>query len=262
MGWDGKWGLLWERLRSGLEVQACVKEGESTTGCTLVEWQWEGDGGTQGVLAHGVAEIQHPFVLGPAPPLSLRAPSCHHPQLPSIREKPRAGCLWWWLGLQKEEADCVTPREWCPQGAGSRKEGADHHQNTQLPLSICPYCQVPHTHQSLGLPSAWPLLWIIPTLFPSTSGVSHCSQGTTDSHGRPGASLAFGSVDASSPPSFTSGADRAPSLGYLSPHFCLPDCTCLSVYRTELSPPVGPAAFPGVSRDGDPGVRCTLISQL
>lgn len=268
MGWDGKWGLLWGRLRSGLEVQARVKEGESTAGCTSVERQWGGDRGTQVVLAHGVAETQHLFVLGPAPPLSLRAPSCHHPQLPSIREDPRAGCLWWWLGLQKEAADCVTPREWCPQGKGSRREGADHHQNIQLPLSICPYYQVPHTHQCLGLPSAWPPLWIIPTLFPSTSqvhsisGVSHGSQGTMDSHGRPGASLACGSADTSSPPSFTSGADGAPSLGYLSPHFCLPDCICLSVYHTELSPPTGPAALPGVSRDGDLGVRCILISQL
>lgn len=153
-----RWGLLWGRLRSGLEIQACVKEGISNTGCMSVERQQGGDGGAQVVLAHGVAETQHPFVLGPAPPLSLRVPPHHHPQLPSIREDPSAGHPWWWLGLQKGAAGCVTPREWCPQGTESRREGADHHQNTQLPLSICPYCQVPHVHQSLGVPSAWPPL--------------------------------------------------------------------------------------------------------
>lgn len=141
---------------------------------------------------------------------------------PTLQHQGRPQRLWWWLGLQKEVADCVTPREWCPQGTGSRREGADHHQNIQLPLSICPYCQVPHARQSLGFPSAWPPSWIIPTLLPSTrqlhsiSGVSHCSQGTMDSHGRPGGSLACGSADTFSPPSFTSGADGAPSLGYLS----------------------------------------------
>lgn len=237
-----------------------------------VERQRGGDGGAQVVLAHGVAETQHPFVLGPAPPLSLRVPSCHHPQLPSIREDPSAGHLWWWLGLQKEAADCVTPREWCPQGTGSRREGADHHQNIQFPLSICPYRQVPHAGQFLGGPSAWPPLWIIPTgvgldlvpqLFPSISqvhsisGVSHCPQGTMDTHSRPGASPAFRNAAASFPPSFTSGPDGAPSPGYLPPRFCLPDCICLSINPTELSSPTGPAALPGVSRDGG-----TSISQL
>lgn len=123
-----------------------------------------------------------------------------------------------------------------------------------------------------GGPSAWPPLWIIPTgvgldlvpqLFPSISqvhsisGVSHCPQGTMDTHSRPGASLAFRSAAASFPPSFTSGPDGAPSPGYLPPRFCLPDCICLSINPTELSSPTGPAALPGVSRD-----EGTSISQL
>lgn len=165
-----------------------------------MERQRGGDGGAQVVLAHGVAETQHPFVLGPAPLLSLRVPSCHHPQLPSIREDPSTGCLWSWLGLHKEAAGCVLRGNGVPrtQGPGGKEQTVIRTYSSpsvSAPTSRFPCSPVPGGSLSLAT------LVDNPHSLPqhSISGVSHCSQGTMDIHGRPGASLACGSAAASSP---------------------------------------------------------------
>lgn len=108
------------------------------------------------------------------------------------------------------------------------------------PLQYLPLLPGSLAHQSLGVPSAWPPLWIIPTLFPSTA-----SLGCHTAHRAPWTFMAGlehlwpVEVQPLPPlaPRFMSGADGAPSLGYLSPHFCLTDCICLSIYPTELSSP-------------------------
>lgn len=193
------------------------------------------------VLAHGVAETQHPFVPGPAPPLPLRVPSCHHPQLPSIREDPSGSqgghCAGGWAVSPPGNG---VPKAQAP--GGRCRPSSEHTAPLEcLPvLPSSPRSSVPGGSLSLGM-------WIISALFPSTSqvhsisGVSHSSQSTMDTRGRHGASLACGSAASSSPLSFTSGAKGAPCLGYLSPLFCLPDCICLSIHPSHRAqPPMGP----------------------
>lgn len=55
-------------------------------------------------------------------------------------------------GVTQGGSRLCPPREWCPQDTGSRREGADRHQNIQLPFSICPYFQVPLLTSPWGFP--------------------------------------------------------------------------------------------------------------
>lgn len=146
-----------------------------------------------------------------------------------------------------------------PRGTETRREGADQHQNKQLPLSIHPCCQVspcwlvsggslsPTTPVAIPpQPPSWHRL-------PDTTSLGGpcCPQGMVDTHSRPGASLACGSASASSPPSFASRAGRPPP-GSSSP-WLPPAWLALSVHPVGLSAPVGWPALPSVSGNGDPG---------
>lgn len=81
--------------------------------------RWRRPGGA------GIWGSRNPTPVCSGPCSSPVTESSFMPPPPTLQHQGGPQSLWWWLGLQKEVADCVTPREWCPQGTGSRREGAD-----------------------------------------------------------------------------------------------------------------------------------------
>jgi len=133
---------------------------------------------------------------------------------------------------------------WCPQGTGARREGADQHRNNSgSHRASAPAAGGLHTGRTPGghsARSAQRLFPLAPDPSPAaarptaSSGDPSCSQGTTDTHGRPGASLACGSAAASSPPAFSSGDGRAPPRS--SSPLLPPAWPALSVHLSRRAP--------------------------
>lgn len=231
------------------------------------------------MLAHRVAGIRHPFVLGPAPPLTFRGPPCRHLQPPSIggsappgpqHRLPGAGA-----GAVGGGSRLCHPQEMGtrrPRGTGARREGADQHQSKRLPPNICPCCQVPPR-------------WSVPGGVTQLSRPCGCSpQPQAPPHHQPGPRCPWGIPAAPGAPwTPTQGLEHPwpaevwllPPLPSACPElvehppapchpptlFRLPGSIRLSVCPAGLSSPMGSPALPGASRDGDPG-RGTLISKL